>query len=277
MDVSIALARFGGLATRSQLRQLGCSARAIARYVEVRGAVVRRSWVVAPDADRAAVRAVALGGILGGGSALRSYGIWVSHDNGLCIAVKPGTSRLAPLRAGEYRIYPHDFTWPAGIRWRASVVDALVQLAARVEWQHFIASVDSALHTGAIPMAGLNELFSRLPRRFARFRALVDGRAESGIETLFRLAACQEGWLVTIQVYITGVGRVDLVINGWLVIEIEGDRWHSTPAQRARDRTREAELVRRAMRSHRFDYHQVMSDLPGCIEVVRILVASGRP
>jgi very-short-patch-repair endonuclease len=156
-------------------------------------------------------------------------------------------------------------------------VDALAQLATRVEWQHFIASVDSALYTGVLSMNRLDELFARLPLRLARLRRLVDARAESGIETLFRLAARQEGWTVSIQVYIRGVGRVDLVINGWLVIEIEGDRWHSTPAQRAKDRAREAELVRRGMRSHRFDYHQVMSDLPGCIEVARILLASGRP
>nr|WP_240977759.1 DUF559 domain-containing protein [Planctomonas sp. JC2975] len=133
------------------------------------------------------------------------------------------------------------------------------------------------MYTAVLPASRLDELFARLPRRCAPLRRLIDARAESGIESLFRLAARQEGWSVAVQVSITGVGRVDLVINGWLVIEVDGDRWHSTPEQRARDRTREAELVRRGMRSHRFDYNQVMSDIDGCIGVVRTLLAAGHP
>ena len=277
MDVSTALARFGGLATRNQLRQLGCGTRAIAKYLEKAGRSVRRSWVAAPNADPLAVRAVGLGGMLGGESALRSYGVWVSHNTGLCVAVKPGTSRLPGLADHEYRIYPHDHVWPTGIRWRADAVSALVQLAPRVDSQHLIASIDSALYTRVLAASRLDDLFARLPRRFARLRLLIDARAESGIESLFRIAAVGEGWSVAVQVAIRHVGRVGFVINGWLVIEVDGDSWHSTPEQRARDRAREAELVRQGMRSHRFDYRQVMSDLEGCIEVTRALLAAGRP
>ncbi|MHA7985306.1 endonuclease domain-containing protein [Rathayibacter sp. CAU 1779] len=80
-----------------------------------------------------------------------------------------------------------------------------------------------------------------------------------------------------VQISIPRVGAVDLVINGWLVIETDGDAWHSSPQQRAKDRARDAELVRRGMRSHRFGYAQVMGDLAGCLEVIRVLLAAGRP
>ncbi|GAB3393429.1 hypothetical protein GCM10027568_22480 [Humibacter soli] len=243
-------------------------------YGESVGSVLRRSWIAAPDADPNAVRAVALGGILGGESALRSLGVWVSYDTGLCVAVKPGISRLPRLADGEYRIYPHDYTWPNGIRWRADPVSALVQLALRVEWQHFVASAESAMHSRVIPATRLDDLFARLPRRLARLRSMLDARAESGIESLFRVAALMQGWSVEVQVFIDGVGRVDFVINGWLVIEVDGDQWHSTREQRARDRLREAELVRRGMGSHRFSYDQVMNDIDGCTDVVRTLLAS---
>jgi very-short-patch-repair endonuclease len=276
MDVASALSRFGGLATRKQLRQLGCGDRTIRAYADSVGRVVRRSWVAAPNADPLAVRAVSLGGILGGESALRSLGLWVSHHRGLCVAVRPGTSRLPRLADGEYRIYPHDFARPKSIQWRADVVSALVQLARRVEGRHFVASVDSALHSHVLAASRLDDLFARLPARFARQRSMVDARAESGIESLFRVAAVSQGWTVEVQVFIDGIGRVDFVINGWLVIEVDGDRWHSTPEQRARDRAREALLVQRGMRSHRFAYGQVMGDLDMCIEVVRTLLA-GRP
>lgn len=277
MDVTWALSRFGGLATRKQLRQLGCGDRAITAYVASTGQAVRRSWVAAPDADRQAVRAVALGGLLGGESALRSLGVWVSHDRGLCVAVKPGTSRLPPLGAAEYRVYPHDFSWPSGMRWRADIVSALVQLAPSVEAEHFVASVDSALHTRALAASRVDDVFTRLPSRFAKLRRMLDARSESGIESLFRFAALQEGWSVDVQVVIRGVGRVDFVIDGWLVIEVDGDQWHSTPEQRSRDRAREAELVKQGKRGHRFSYAQVMYDIDGCMDVTRMLLASGRP
>jgi len=220
---------------------------------------------------------VQLGGILGGSSALRSFGVWVSHDDGLCVAAPPGSSHLPALAQGEYRLFPHDFTWPTGIRWRTDVVSALLQLAPRADVGDWIASVDSALHIGAMAASQLGELFSRLPRRFRRLRRLIEPRSESGIETLLRVAAVLEGWDVEVQVTISRVGTVDLLINGWLVIETDSDRWHSSPQQRAKDRARDAELVRQGKRSHRFGYSQIMGDLDGCLDVIRALLAAGRP
>jgi very-short-patch-repair endonuclease len=278
ISVSRALAYFGDLATRTQLRGLGCGEKAIRDAIASgEASIVRRSWLAAPTADPAAVRAVALGGVLGGESALRSFGIWVSHDTGLCVAARPGSSRLPELREKEYRIFPGDFSWPAGFRWRMGVVPALAQLARRVEEPHLIASIDSALQLGLLTVWQLDDLFARLPRRLRRLRRLLDARAESGLESLLRIAAVLQGWEVDVQVRISRVGRVDLVIDGWLVVEADGDRWHSTPQQRAQDRTREAELVRQGKRSHRFGYAQIMNDIEGCVEVIRALLAAGRP
>lgn len=277
-SVASALSRFGGLATRSQLRDLGCSAQSIRRFAAEGGArCIRRSWLASPSAEPEAVRAVELGGILGGESALRSLGVWVSHNTGLCVAAPPGSNHLPPLGRDEYRIYPRTFHWPAGKRWRTDAISALLHLSSRVESIHFIASVDSALATKVMSVAQLSELFSRLPRRFRRLRGLINPRAQSGIESILRVAAVLEGWSVELQVAIPRVGRVDIVINGWLVIETDGDQWHSSPQQRARDRARDAELVRQGMRSHRFGYSQVMGDLEGCLAVIRALLASGRP
>ena len=105
MDVARALARFGGLATRAQLRQSGCTDHQIRAYIDT-GAVrvIRRSWLATAKAPREAVRAVELGGILGGESALRSLGVWVSHDTGLCVAAPRTASRLPVLDDGEYRV-----------------------------------------------------------------------------------------------------------------------------------------------------------------------------
>lgn len=47
---------------------------------------------------------------------------------------------------------------------------------------------------------------------------------------------------------------MDLLIDGWLVIELDGDEFHDPVA----DRGRNATLVRLGYRIHRFGYDQVI-------------------
>ncbi|MGX5695742.1 endonuclease domain-containing protein [Agromyces soli] len=267
------LRRLGGLATRTRLRSLGHSSRGIRSAIED-GRCVRlgRSWVSLPDADRAAMRAVALRGALGGESALRSYGIWVSHDTGLCVATPRTASRLPAVGAGEYRVWRDRHE--SG-RWRVDVLEALAQHLPRIpDPGHAAATLDSALNRRLLTPAGLDILMARMPRRIRRLRRMLDHSAQSGLETLLRLAMVAEGWQVRTQVRIDGVGRVDLLVDGWLVIEADGSSWHDDHESVDRDRERNAALVRRGYRWHRFGFRQIMDDLPGCIAVIRALLAA---
>lgn len=276
--VSTALVRYRGLATRALLRSMGCTEHDVRRSI-ASGFVhsVRRSWLATTHADPEAVRAVELGGVLSGESALRSMGIWVSQRTGLCVAAPRTASRLPALRQGEYRVFPSSFRWPTGMPWRTDAVTSLVVLAKRVQPFDLIASIDSAVHGGHLTVQGLDELFSRLPRSIGRFRSLVNGKSESGIESILRVAAIQRGWRVQVQVLIDGLGRVDLLIDGWLIVEADGDEFHASRAQRERDRVRDAAAVRCGMRTHRFGYAQVMGDLDGCLDVIADLLAAGPP
>ncbi len=236
---------------------------------------MRRSWLATPSADALAVRAVELGGVLGGETALRSLGVWVSHEGGLCVVAPPTASRLPPTAAGEYRLHPHDFVWPDG--WRTDAVAALAVHTRRVVAVHAIASIDSALHIGALLPQQVDAFFARLPRRYRALGRLIDDRCESGIESILRVAALLEGWQVDVQVQISRIGRVDLLINGWLIIEADGDYWHSSRAQRAADRARDAAAVKLGLRSHRFGHEQIMHDLAGCLDVIRGYLLAGPP
>jgi very-short-patch-repair endonuclease len=82
---------------------------------------------------------------------------------------------------------------------------------------------------------------------------------------------------VEVQVSLPGVGRVDLLIDGWLVIELDGGKWHDDEASQDEDRRREAEMTLLGYGWHRFRYKQVVEDLPGCLDVIRTKLASGRP
>lgn len=169
------------------------------------------------------------------------------------------------------------FTNGSDQQWRMSVQDSLLQYAKLCSEEDAIASFDSALNTGLLSPNGLNDLFSVKPRRLRRLLSRIDGKSASGLETLLRLAAEAEGWHVEIQVEITGVGRVDVLIDGWLAIELDGARWHDNHQAQEEDRRRDAELVRHGYRWHRFRSSQVLTQMPLCIDVIRTILASGRP
>jgi very-short-patch-repair endonuclease len=277
-DLAFDLRRLGGLATRTQLEALGHSGRSIRAMLDV-GRCVRlgRSWVALPDANAEAKRAVAARGILGGESALRSYRIWVSHDTGTCIATPRTASRLPPVGPDAYRVW-RDGVPAVPTTWRVSVFDALGQHLPRLtDPRHAVASLDSALNRRLITPTAAGSLLARMPRRVRRLHRWIDGRAESGLETLLRMAMVEQGWRVASQVEVPGVGRVDLMIDGWLIIEADGSAWHDDHESIDRDRQRNGALVARGYRWHRFGYDQIMDDLDGCIAIIRALLAGGRP
>ena len=273
------MARYGYLATRPQLRELGYSDRDLRRAVEERRlSPIRRRWLAHPGADWRATRAVALGGRLAAESALASHGIWITRPSGLWIASPPEASRLEPTAAGEHRLWVLD-RFPEGSdrQWRVSVRDAVAQYVRIGCEPDAIASIDSALNKRLLTANELDEVFETVPRRLRRLRAGVNGRADSGLETLLRLAAEEQGWRVDVQVRIPGVGRVDILIDGWLVIELDGGQWHDDEQSQDEDRRRDAELVLLGYRWHRFRHDQVLSRMPVCLEVIRALRAGGRP
>ena len=272
--------RFGNLATRSQLRLLGYSVRDIRREVEARKLwPIGRSWLAARGADGRATRAVALGGRLAAETALISYGVWVTRATGLWVASPQSASRLPLTKVGEHRLWVREhFPVSDDRRWRMSLGDSLAQFARRGSFEDVVAAFDSALNKRLLSTCDLEDVLDRLPRKLRRgILHQINGKAESGLETLLRLAALAEGWGVEVQVKIIGVGRVDIVIDGWLVIEADGAEWHDDEASQEEDRRREAELILRGYRWHRFRYRQVLDQMPLCLEVIRVILSSGRP
>ena len=70
----------------------------------------------------------------------------------------------------------------------------------------------------------------------------ADGRAESGLETIARLIALDLGFRVRPQVRFHRIGRVDLLVEDWIVVETDGSAFHDLPLA-AGDRRRDALLA----------------------------------
>lgn len=238
----------------ADLRALGISERGIARLVRD-GLLVRArvGTYMRADSHPLALQALGVGGRLACVSELLRRGVFVHGGAGELAGERAGVHVQVELNASRLGLRPDKrglrLHWVAlrrQVHPRAASVDlfdALVQSAACQSPRAFIASVDSALHLGLLNPDDVDALFAALPRRFRRLRGLVDDRAESGSETLVRLMLRALGRRPDLQVVIRGVGRVDLVVDGWLVIECDSKAFHSSWDQQREDRRRDQALA----------------------------------
>ena len=68
---------------------------------------------------------------------------------------------------------------------------------------------------------------------------------------LMRLILRSIGCVFDVQVVIAGVGRVDFVVNGWLIIECDSEEHHSSWADQKRDRRRDQAAAARGYATYR--------------------------
>lgn len=257
-------------ATRADLAAAGFSRRTLAAAL-TSGHIVRarRDRYLTASAPPALLEAVRVGGRLTCLSLLQLLGVFVHTNTVTHVHVVRGASRLRsatnparPLEARRIRaIRVHWMPLIRADRGHSAcvdIVDALVHAVRCQPARYAVASLDSALHLRLIGEVEIAEIFAALPRRFAVLRRLVDGRAESGTETLVRLIARSLGCRVELQVFFEGVGRVDLVIDGWLVVECDSKEFHESWAQQVKDRARDAALAARGCTSVRFTAAQVL-------------------
>jgi len=240
---------------------------------------VRRGWFATTDAPRDVVRAARVGGAVTAASAARLDGIWLLGDPLLHVRVPSSTGRLRnpdasnePLDRLQHRVCVHYRSAPAVLGARDALPIALAEMLACAEPTAAIVAMDSAVSLGALTigdLAGVRAL--TLPSR----RHLVDrvqpGSA-SGIETIVRLFLRTRGIRHRIQVLIPRVGHVDLLIGDRLVIEVDGEGFHTGPEFEA-DRRRDFELVMRGYLVLRLSYRMVLSEWDavssGILELVR--------
>ncbi len=221
------------------LRGHGWSRRAIDAALAAGQLVrVRKGTYISGSCPAPVAEALAQGGRLDCLSLLALLGVFVFEASRLHIQLDPGTTRVsARSRAGVVRHWrgttapPHQAV--------ANVVEALAQACRCQHPRAAIATLDSAWHLGVVDESGINAVFQLLPRRFAPLRPLIERRSESGVETLVRLLLRALGCRVEVQVQIAGVGRVDLLVDGWLIVECDSKAHHEGWQKQRQDRQRD--------------------------------------
>jgi len=143
------------------------------------------------------------------------------------------------------------------VQHRVSAIDALAQIVRCQPRPIAVAALDSALHTGLLKSSQLVRFFESLPAKYSALRGDLNGLSMSGLETIVRLIATDAGLECELQKYFDGVGFVDLVIAGCVVVEVDGRAFHEN--SQPRDYRRDVQLARLDHTVLRFDYDLVMN------------------
>lgn len=126
--------------------------------------------------------------------------------------------------------------------------------------EHFFVALESARRQGLIDPGGLGWLCRMLGPRGRELVAFSRDDSDSGLESLLRLRLRVHGWSIRSQVWVTGTGRVDLLIDGWLIVEADGRANHESLSLRHKDLVRDANAASWGYASLRFDYAMIIHD-----------------
>ncbi|MGB6245123.1 endonuclease domain-containing protein [Gordonia sp. (in: high G+C Gram-positive bacteria)] len=213
---------------------------------------IRHGWLATPSADPDVVRAVSVGGVLTCASALRRHGAWVVPTTKLHVRGSTSSVRNHPAWCRQHGRPP-------------TVTDAVDDLptalrhAARcLPTEEFVVICDSLLNRGLLTPSALDAELGGAPRSVQQALTLVDGRSESGTETLVRLRMRAPHLNIRTQVAIPEVGRVDLMIGSSMIIEVDGYEYHADPHQFERDRLRDLQARALGYDPVRLTYRQVI-------------------
>jgi very-short-patch-repair endonuclease len=274
--------------TTADLLARGMSEREVRRAIEQgRLLLVRRGLLATPGTSDLLLRAARVGGVATSVTAAAALGLWTppdpppgrpavrphraEHDR-LHVAFRRTTTRLhdpangaLPLRASPavvlHRTAPGIVDAAAG----SGIAPALTMLEhafRSLPNEHALAVLDSALHHRFLRDTDLPALAARLPNRLRPVVLAADGRADSGIETIARYLLRLAGLRVAVHPVLDGIGEVDLLVEGRLIVELDGREWHDDDDAFERDRHRDLVAATTRYRSLRFTWRKVLFEWP---------------
>ncbi|MBG6239474.1 very-short-patch-repair endonuclease [Mycetocola sp. CAN_C7] len=285
VDPQEAVRRLGGVAQKQRVLAFGVPASALSTAVG-RGTLFRpmQGWYALPTVDPDVIRAVRLGGCLGCVSAAGHHGLATPPGDPLHVWVPPGASRLR-TPADKHRRFAPAVDRTATLHWNRldgvsrhtlvlSLHLALRQIAGCMPLDYAVAIFDSALYRKKITTATLAALIATWPERFHPLADLVDARAESFPESIFRVRLRLAGLACRIQVGALSAFRLDVVIGDRLPVEINGIQFHGDDRFEA-DHARGATLSGVGFIILRFSYRQILFDWPTVAATIFAAVERG--
>ncbi|GAA1123945.1 DUF559 domain-containing protein [Arthrobacter flavus] len=254
MDAINILRGLGSVARTKELVGRGVSRRQVDRHL-VRGEMLRlRTGVIAlPDAPADFIAAVLSNGRVTCLSGAKFYDLWSLHSpTCLHLSCKHGHG-TGFTNHRELTVPVHPGAPLVGL------VDVLVHALRCLPPLEAAVMVECALRRGDTVRSFL---LDRLPGdRNGPARAaldLVTCTAESPVEVVARILFLGTGFHVEAQARLEGVGRVDFLLEGFLVVEVDGAAYHSDRRALRRDLHRNNKTIAGGYLVLRYSYEDIM-------------------
>ncbi|MGN7252289.1 endonuclease domain-containing protein [Arthrobacter sp. SAFR-014] len=158
----------------------------------------------------------------------------------------------------------------------AALPDVLLQALLCLPPLESLVMVECAYNRGDIDLAFLRRYLTG--NRCGKARdvlARVERGADSLLETLARVLFREAGIATETQVWIDGIGSVDFLLEGFLIVEIDGIAFHLESRQFKKDRRRDNAAAVRGLPVLRFFYDDVVHSPEAMLAQVREVLARG--
>lgn len=268
------LTLYGGVARGMRLQQHGCTRRRLADAVND-GSIdrVRNGVFALSNADPKVISAAAHGGALTCADALRAHGIWTfpSADDDVHVWLG-GAGRHYAHHECRCTVHYSPGRAEPGL---APLYVALIHAYRCLDPEAFFAAYESAWNLRKLTSADRRRIRAELPKAAAWMLDLARPDAQSGLESLLRFRLHLLGFALASQVGIDGVGRVDFVIGGRVILEVDGKENHEG-SRRHVDLMRDAAASALSYETLRFDYSMVLYEWDRVVAAVVSALARAR-
>lgn len=275
MQLSEWITSKGGIVHRRVAHDAQWSPRAVRAEVG-RGAVevVRRTWLVTPQAPADELAAARAGARVACVSLAKARRWWMPDDVDRRLHLSRAPHARAVEHGADEVIHWSKPVAPASaFDLHESIEDALAHIAvcvapepARVLWE-------SAIRIERLSIEALRRV-RWTTRAAARLAGEVSALSDSGLESIFLIRLGPWGLPIRQQAVVAG-RAVDFLIGDLLIVQIDGHAHHSSAADRGRDVAHDAELRLRGYTVLRFTYAQVLHDWRGVERTIARAVAAG--
>ena len=257
---------------RRDLAAAGATEADISRAIRG-GHVVRleRGLLAVPGADTELVGAGLARGLLTCASAAPHYVLWQLQP-----AVRPHywqSNGRRTVRCVSHRL---PLTQRPCHRTLAALPDVLLHALLCLPELESLVMVECAYNRGDInPAQLLRYLDGKRCGKARTVLSKVERGADSLLETLARVLFRDAGISTETQVWINGIGRVDFLLEGFLIVEMDGIAFHLEPRQFKKDRRRDNAAMRQGLPVLRFFYDDVVYAPESVLAQVREVLARG--
>lgn len=256
MDIVETLRYVGSVARTKTLLQHDITKRALARSLDS-GLILRpqRGVFALPDAVPEFRAAVLHNGLATCASAAGHYDLWLLYPPKEHHVSCPDGSSGGHINH-ELRTVTAHHTLPM-----VGMIDVLLHALRCLPELEAVIMVEGIVRRGEPVKPLLLESLKGNRNGKARVAlGRVTGCADSAIEVVARLLFRDAGIHTETQVHIPGVGRVDFLLEGFLVVEMDGAAFHSDRRALRRDRRRNNMTILDGYLVLRYCYEDIMFD-----------------